>query len=415
MTEPYPIVRQVQLAPRTLLSRRRSPDAVPVPGPQETLVYRVNGRHVTENARTKNDNLAKATSVSVVDVRREVPITVGTLIGSSDKAEFTVLATFACTVLDPAAVVRAGHADVSGQLLHYLENHHRLFELGLAHEVAEVEAVRRDVTAQLTAYATLKPPALPGMVVALARVEVPNPAELVEFERRRREQRNEHTLTYERTRQEQEISRDDQRHEHELERVRHDYLAAEVERVRELLGGDPRTAALAAYVSGELTAADLAQRLQEEDDRRWGAIREDEVRALGWQRDDQLAHREYARADTVQALEWRREDDLRSREDERADQIREWEVARADRMRAEEREQLAAARALEWGREDQVRERAQRRDDLLRDLHWTREDDLRREQLEREEMALKMEALREFSKRGLVREAPAELRSADDD
>ncbi|WP_460369629.1 hypothetical protein, partial [Actinocorallia lasiicapitis] len=199
----YPIVRQVPLSPRGPLARRRPHPDLPEPGPQEALVYRVGGRLVTETGRAKGDDLRKARSVVVVDVRRDVAVTVRTVLPGARASEFAVLVTFACTVIDPVAVARTGHRDVEAQLLAYLDGHPRLYELALGHEPGAVEEVRRDVAAELAAVTTVRPPALPGLVVAFVRAEVPTPAELADFHRRRRAQADDHALAIEREAQRQ--------------------------------------------------------------------------------------------------------------------------------------------------------------------------------------------------------------------
>ena len=74
------------------------------------LVYRVDGDYLLDSARLRrgDDDVVRATHVSVVDMRSGAPVVVELSIPSRDAAEFAVHATFACTVTDPVAVVRDG-------------------------------------------------------------------------------------------------------------------------------------------------------------------------------------------------------------------------------------------------------------------------------------------------------------------
>ena len=83
---------------------------LPRPDAHHELVYRVSGRYVLDRTvcRGNDDRVMNATHVSLVDTRRNAPVTVGFWIPSGDAASFEVTVTFICTVTDAVAVVRDG-------------------------------------------------------------------------------------------------------------------------------------------------------------------------------------------------------------------------------------------------------------------------------------------------------------------
>ena len=374
----------------------------------QVLVYRVDGEYVLDSARLRrgDDDVVRATHVSVVDMRAGAPVAVDLSIPSRDAAEFAVHVTFACTVTDPVAVVRDGvHAGTA--LRSYLTSHSRIFQLGLGYAVDDVNEVRRDVDAQITAYTTVKPPHLTGISVTLAGVEVLTPDELVALERARRGQRHGHRLEREKRNQTRSLALDEEEGDHTLQYLRdenqwerderrtgHRYVAEERDqehrlRVRavdddyqrrkflataELVGADPRDALRLAHTAGEISSEQYAEQLALEHNRRLDREAEREERA----RQDRIRDTEFDRDYRIRKLD--------------AKQSRHAE----DRAERRERDR--------WGREDARQKHADDRADRLQALMWQREDDQHRHQESRhdrlKQLDLNLEVLREYAKRG---------------
>jgi hypothetical protein len=202
MTQPYPISEQRPLdgpSRRKLLGmniggRSRAGDELPRPSAHEVLVYRVGGQYRKDNGfGLSHEDVVQASHVSVVDMSRDRPVVVEFPIPSRDAEDFQVRATFLCTVTDEITVVREG-IDAESGLLGYVKSHHKVLHLGLGYPLAEINDVRVDVEAEITALATIRPPALPGMLIALASVEVATPAELAAFHQKVRGLKQTHTL-----------------------------------------------------------------------------------------------------------------------------------------------------------------------------------------------------------------------------
>lgn len=386
MTRPYPIVTQKSLDPSPkrgplgLRKRFREPDEVPNPAAHEVLVFRVDGDYVQDSGRLelRDDQVVRASHVSVVDVSRDAPVLVAVSIQSGEASVFTVHVTFTCTVNDPVLVVKDG-VDAATTLRSYLTSHQRLFELGLQRKVSEINAVIRDVAAQVRAYFEIKPIVVPGMTIRLAGVQVLTPQELVEFQEKRRSSEREHQIARERQEHDHRLEYDrerdgqtledvrrrhretveldqrehdrtiqtgDQRHRHDIEygdRRHERAITAEDERHQrmllgerrqferdefnqdlEIINGDVSKALLHAVVTGKLDPRELADELRAEADRhhsleerRLSREREYELARLERDRDYERLQREEDRHNRAIARDDRLQREKAQREDER--------------------------------------------------------------------------------------------------
>ncbi|MDH6123510.1 hypothetical protein [Kitasatospora sp. GP82] len=384
MIKPYPVVEQRPLAdppkrgPFGLGTRRRSPEELPLVAGHEVLVYRVAGRQVLDTGRRRLDDeqLVAADHVSVVDLRRNAPVTVQLSIPSAEAAEFTVEVTFLCSVIDPAVVVTEGQDDAQRSLLAYLRRHKRFFELGLDYRIGQITTVRRNVNAQVMAYTAEVPPHIPGLVVSLASVEVLEPDELIGFQRQRRDQdrtnvlayekqQQNHTLDVQRQQQDQEIQEDQRRfdqdrdldnqtHEQLLAREEQEFRLRQTAQLHRLIGDSPEAAAYLAQASGEMTTADVLAQLQAK-----AALKREDRRELADRR-------------------WERKQELIEQKQQRRKELEE-------RIRSDQKEREALDRELE--KELDAGRRA--------DLQWDRTTTL--------------EVVRELFKRGYGDQAPVDF------
>lgn len=150
-------------------------------------MYRWGDLYTVDHGRSSlsKDYIVNATSVSVVDLRENVPVTVQVSISSAAIEEFIILVTFLCTVDKPEEVVRAGLRDMSDSLGQYLGQHQRLFSLGEEYQPYQINTVRKNVWAEIKAYFTLRPPQSRGMEIKLGNIQVLTPAELPKFSKTR--------------------------------------------------------------------------------------------------------------------------------------------------------------------------------------------------------------------------------------
>src|SRR5262245_5392003 len=100
--------------PLGIRSARREVDEMIRPDAgHHVLVYKVDNDYVLDNGGRsgRDEQVVRASHVSVVDMRREAPVVVEFPVPSKDSAEFTVRVTFGCTVTDPITIVRDGITD----------------------------------------------------------------------------------------------------------------------------------------------------------------------------------------------------------------------------------------------------------------------------------------------------------------
>lgn len=408
MSGGYPITGggPLEPAPRRgflgLGRRYRDGGEVPKADAHQVLVYRVDGDYLVDRGRLgpSDEQVVNATHVSVVDMRRSAQVVVELPIPSRDASVFTMRVTFACTVTDPLVVVREG-INAASVLAAYLKSHRRIFELGLDYAVGDINDVRRDVNAQVMAYVTVKPPAIPGLGVLMASVEVLTPQELIKLEENSRAQRHSHRLEneqrqlqhrpetggeresqeladlrasyqrdteYEQPRHDQLASTERQRHDQFLEAERSEFRRRELNMALEMLGDDPRAALERAYYAGQLDAYLAGRSDQERFGDQFRADR-DQERALEAAQEERHEQRELEaareeREDRRQAAQWKRGKRLKEIEADREDR----RLAHGGEQRRSDQERDERLQRLLWEREDMLRRESDQRDDRKRRL-----------------------------------------------
>lgn len=237
----YPVIEQKSLpkAPRGgpwgIGFRTRQLSDLPLPNAHEAVVYKSGNSYVVDDGRSRptDAHIANATNISVVDMRENAPVTVQVSIPSAGADVFAVQVTFLCTVRKPDDVVNSGLTDMAEPLTQYLARHQPLFHVGEDHEFDDIAVVRRNVTAEVKAYVSVRPPRFRGMEVTLGNAAVLTPTELAEFEKTRRERRREGLLTSEDQRQGHFLAREREEHQQVMDvlkqRYQHD-LEAQAER-----------------------------------------------------------------------------------------------------------------------------------------------------------------------------------------
>ena len=432
MNQPYPIIGQSALknAPRRgplgLGAPRRSDGEIPTLNPHEVLVYRVGGNFIVDDGHRRLDDgrVVTATSVSVVNVRKGADVAVTFEIISQDEAKFVVQVNFVCSVIDPITVVRDGQTNASEALLAYLRGYQPLFDVGLKHPLADINAVRLEAGLHVKAYMTISPPEIPGMSIGLANVQVMTPQELGEHQERRRkeererayeaerlqgelrvreqQQRGEQTLRRQQTAAEQLMRHEEQRgdqtlkeqqqkdeqilarrqqesdlltqlkqqeSDHLLGRLEHQHNLEQAVETLRALGSDPRQALLLAHIRGDVSADEYARRLRAMDEDDWRREKETkEAKRLARDKAQEIAlayakeQAAIARQDAREATSLKREDDLR---------------------------------ILEWNRQDEREDKAYQQAKEERNAAESREH-------RKQEIEVELEVLREFNKRGLL-------------
>lgn len=278
----YPILdqRHLDIVPRRALRRRvRETKDLPRPNAHQVLVYRANGEFFVDKGRMKasDSRIVAASHVSLVDVSLHAPVVVEIVAPAADATTFTVQVTYECTVTDPILVVQHGRADARSFLEGHLRADQRFFELAHGHTFAEINMVRRKLNAWLLGDALQNPPVEPGMEIRVSSVEVLMPSELTVFERQRREMWQSTFLAAERASLAASLASALEAHgleRRELLQQREHKLSAglrsshldEVEKHLEKLGASPQSAFYLAYIRGELTTEELANRLQDDAD-----------------------------------------------------------------------------------------------------------------------------------------------------
>ncbi|MCX5303975.1 hypothetical protein OG304_11000 [Streptomyces sp. NBC_00160] len=429
----YPLVEERVLAPAPRTGRRfwnqptRSHDELPRVSAHQVLVYRTGDQYLTDHGvrGPGDETVLNAGSVTVVDCRTDVPVTVGTDVPSAETDGFTVQVAFHCTVTDPVAVVREGVVDVESRLLGYLRALPGLTDVTQQWPLEAGKEVSRRLTARLIAYLEMEPPRITGLSVGAPYLTVLTPEEFAAQRRRADEERREHEHdrvkeAVRREREEMEHEREkerermdaerkalEMRHQQELDDLRRSYTHRtdaenqhytqklkrkdnEFERTEALkdledFGTDPANTDILAQRRGEIAYSELAERQRETDRVRRERQREDEERH--WENAERRRHAE--REDLRYSLE--RED--RHREVDRQDQR-----AALDAARDEQREQRAA------DRDDRLRRRAEQREDVLADRAERRHRSDRRDNINQE-------LGRQMINRGLLDNAPLDARA----
>lgn len=373
----YPVVRTEFLpdaASRGLFGlgkKRRDAAELPKAGAHEVWVYRVEGRYVVNRGELArdDDDVVRADCVSLVNVSRGVPVTVEMTIPSAEASDFTVRITFACTVTDPALVVRE-NVQASEVILAYLQRDSKLAHLALDLRMGDLNRLRRETTARIRAYTEVKPPDVHGLDLRFLGVEVLTPPDLEQLEKKRRAAEAEHTLSRQRIgyTQDDELdaerhsqglagrrrggrhaadradqdhahqqARKEQQHAQRLQAEQLEFARREVEYAFDAFGGDPLKALIFAQAKGEIDAKELAERmvaderdrveytrrqgdLDREDDRlqiTW--TREEKAKALFADRGEQHEEASHRRQMELERVRAEREDARERRREERED------------------------------------------------------------------------------------------------
>ncbi|MFG2482397.1 hypothetical protein ACGFSI_06495 [Streptomyces virginiae] len=429
----YPLVEERVLAPAPRTGRRfwnqptRSYDELPRVSAHQVLVYRTGDQYLTDHGvrGPGDETVLNAGSVTVVDCRTAVPVTVGTDVPSAETDGFTVQVAFHCTVTDPVAVVREGVVDVESRLLGYLRALPGLTDVTQEWPLEAGKEVSRRLTARLISYLEMEPPRIAGLSVGDPYLTVLTPQEFADQQRRADEDRRarehdrvkeavrrereqmEHEREKERKAMEAERKSLEMRHQQELDDLRRsytqrtdaedqhythnlkrkDYEFERVEAIKDLedFGTDPANTDVLAQRRGEIGYSELAERQRETDRLRRERQREDEERH--WENAER--RRQADREDLRYSLE--RED--RHREVDRQDQR-----AALDSAREEQREQRTA------DRDDRLRQRAEQREDVLADRAERRHRADKRD-------SINQELGRQMINRGLLDNAPIDARA----
>lgn len=378
----YPLVYRRTLGPapsRGVLIKRGIRDVADLPGlaAHEVRVFRVGERYVEEHgqADVRDEVPVKASSVTVVDCRKRVPVVAELAIPSSGVGVFTLRVTFLCTVKDAKIVVRDGVTDVAALLEGYVREIPGLNEEGSDLPTTQAAQVRRKVEARLIAFLEMRPPELSGLEIALSVVNVLTPEELQEHlrerekaERERERDRFRDELEQERKDAAQFRAMQDERHRQELDRMQseyehllkakkqehelivkarqNDFVRGETAQDLQQYGRDPVAGYTAAYHAGALGAADYADQLRVNQDRemeryRYERDREREDWRFRTEREDRFKEFEYlktrseveaVRAEENRRWELRFIEEQRRVSQEREDQLSEREHDRAWRQ-----------------------------------------------------------------------------------
>ncbi|WP_328788919.1 MULTISPECIES: hypothetical protein [unclassified Streptomyces] len=429
----YPLVEERVLAPAPRTGRRfwnqptRSHDELPRVSAHQVLVYRTGDQYLTDHGvrGPGDETVLNAGSVTVVDCRTAVPVTVGTDVPSAETDGFTVQVAFHCTVTDPVAVVREGVVDVESRLLGYLRALPGLTDVTQEWPLEAGKEVSRRLTARLISYLEMEPPRIAGLTVGDPYLTVLTPQEFADQQRRADEERREreHDRVKEAVRREREqmdherekerkameaerksiemrhqqelddlrrsytqrTDAEDQHYTHNIKRKNNEFVRAEALKDLEDFGTDPANTDVLARHGGEIGLSELSERQRESDRVRRERQREDEERH--WENSERRRHAD--REDLRYSLE--RED--RHREVDRQDQR-----AALDAAREEQREQRIA------DRDDRLRQRTEQREDVLADRAERRHRADRRDNINQE-------LGRQMINRGLLDNAPIDARA----
>ncbi|MFF8591989.1 hypothetical protein ACF061_11170 [Streptomyces sp. NPDC015220] len=429
----YPLVEERVLAPAPHTGRRfwnrpaRSLDELPRVAAHQVLVYRTGDQYLTDHGvrGPADEDVLNAGSVTVVDCRTAVPVTVSMDVPSAETDGFTVQVAFHCTVTDPVAVVREGVTDLESRLLGYLRALPGLTDVTQEWPLDAGKEVTRRLTARLVTYLEMGPPRIAGLSVGAPYLTVLTPEEFAAQQRRADEERRaaeqdrvkeavrrerelmEHEREKERERMAAERKALETRHQQELDDLKRAYTHRtdaedqhytqilkrrdnEFERTEALkdlddFGTDPAGTDILALRRGEISYSELAERQRETDRLRRERQREDEERR--WEHSER--QRQAEREDLHYSLE---------REDRRREVARQDRRAELDAAREEQREQRAASR------EDLLRRRAEQREDVLAERAERRHRADRRD-------SVNQELGRQMINRGLLDNAPLDARA----
>jgi hypothetical protein len=353
----YPIISQRTLpkasrrGPGGILSARRDARELPLANAHEVVVYKSGGSYVVDDGRTRtsDSHVVNATNITVVDMREDAPVVAETPIPSAGELEFIVRVTFLCTVRKPEEVVDAGLRDITTSLTNYLIQHQPLFHLGEDYHLSQISVVRKNVTAEVRAFFSVRPPQFRGLDVKLGNILVLTPDELhrqqreremetlliseqqqmqhqiakeradldeirrrndeaFELERRRHAQNLEQMqqqMTHMQDQFQRQLARQQLEHEQALRESTFQHAAGEAKRLKEALGADDtHMATIFAGAAGARSVAETADALNEENERRRERDDENVLRRETWDREDLHYQRQVERENTRMRYEF---------------------------------------------------------------------------------------------------------------
>ncbi|TDB87616.1 hypothetical protein E1264_14120 [Actinomadura sp. KC216] len=433
MSSSYPIITEKVLGPakrggpRGWGRHRRAGDEIPQIKGEQVRVFLVDGKPLVDHGRRTDDDpqVVRAAHVAVVDMSRNVEVSVELSVPSEDAKEFTVRTTFLCSVTDPATVVRDGQGDAARALRGYVRSHQRLFQLGLDHPVSAINHVRLLVQTQIEAYVQLKPPVLPGIAAELASVEVLTPDEVRTLHGELSKQAALHTIESDRVNLEHELAQLKAEHAKqaeendrrlEIERRKHEtqmqemrlvmkeqeehlkrqmaaaantFAAEQMDRMHDAIESDPERAALLAQQSGELSMGEVASRLDRVAEQKAEERRDERDRARRLEDEDRAWMRK--RADQEYEVHMKAEQDERTRRYALEDARQALELKKLERIYAIEDGDRALKREL-LERKYQSEERELERLNALKDKQL----EMERERLQREYQAAQDELRHQY-------------------
>ena len=335
----YPVATQLQLddPARRLLGKRRDRSQIPKIKAHEVLVWRVGDKYIVDSRqlRDSDDVVVDASSVSVVSVRPGTEVAVSFTIDSRDASMFTVKVTFVCSVTHPDVVVRDGQVNVADTLLAYLRGYQDLFSIGLKYPITAINDARAEMTAQVKAYMTLRPPKIPGIQIGTSpTVQVKTPAQIASYE-------NDARLHWIEMQREAAAA--------ELEMMRQGLMLDKAARFNDAVAGNSGNALGIAMASGDMNAADHAERRLQVDAEQQQREQADRLARDARQFAVEDRNADWDRDERKDQVTWERET-LRERIA--------WERAQLEKKYADEQESIRRAYALEdqkalWAHEEE--------------------------------------------------------------
>ncbi|WP_067469568.1 hypothetical protein [Nocardia amamiensis] len=280
VTRTYPIIEQKTLdivRRRWLRKRSRPLDEMLKPTAHQVLVYQVGDQLIVDSGarRVTDGQVVDATSVSLVDMTVGAPVLVELTIPADSAAEFTLHVTFECTVTDALTVVRNGKVDARTFLGTYLRSMPDLADIGQKYRIDQVKEMRNELITWLTSYVINDPPKQFGMRITMVGAQVLTPDELAEFEKRRRDQMYEDSLT--RQREDNDAARrgarqshqhvydgKEQRHELDMRAERNQADLDQMQTISERVGSNPLSAMYLALATGGMDSREVANILREQ-------------------------------------------------------------------------------------------------------------------------------------------------------
>jgi hypothetical protein len=279
--EPYPIVTEVHLNPASTnffgRRQRRSLSDLPRLGASQVAVLRVGNTFLLmKNLDPADEDVIAADLITVVDTTQNRLIPINLPLPSADGDPFRLIVTFACSVHDPVEVVRQGGRDLENKLENYIKARSAIFDAGIEQTMSDVVAVRRNVSAEVVATATIRPPLESGMTLSLSSVEVMTTDEWDAHLRAK--------VRIERSHKEQSL---EAKSRHILESDEQEHNLERTSRMIEKLP-DSRSLLLHTYATGQLTGAEALGHSDRADER----VHREKLAEREWQEELRAAKRQ---------------------------------------------------------------------------------------------------------------------------